>query len=512
MVSTLDHPHILRVFDAFDHGGPHDPAFYLICEVCNGGDLQQELGNSRSNLPVTRVARYIRQVLLAMNYCHCLAVPVIHRDLKPANVMKTNTGPDSDIKVIDFGLAILSKAGTDEKSKISGTPEFMAPEVWTGKYGHEADCWSIGMMLYYLLVAALPFKPHTNLDYRKLWNDFLLRFPASQGWSNRRLRSARDLIRQLLHRDPSSRMTAASALKSEFIKKHGKSKGFTGSSFATMKTSYNTFTRAPKFVEGLKTYGEMPRILRIVLLLSACRMDAAQFSKVRQMFDSIDQDHDGFISGSDMQQFLSGWTFRMGRMAQALKGFSGGSGAPSSADTGTMLRLADLDEDGAIGYTEFLVVWLYANQNKSDSCLRQAFKSLQAPDGLVSRKEVQQALCSKQMQELGGVQQMAADIASIFPAKERMTFERFAECLQQQEDLGPDGDIEFASRPVGEQAESSSFCGLWQLTGSPLKLNWTRLSGEDAYEEDDSDLDVASHNQCSVFCCCPESDRTFVTH
>ncbi|CAL1164035.1 unnamed protein product, partial [Cladocopium goreaui] len=47
VLKALDHPHILRIFDHFEHGGPHDPAFYVICENLSGGDLQQEVSRSR---------------------------------------------------------------------------------------------------------------------------------------------------------------------------------------------------------------------------------------------------------------------------------------------------------------------------------------------------------------------------------------------------------------------------------------------------------------------------------
>ena len=82
----------------------------MICEACSGGDLQQEIGRSRCGLPVAQVARYVRQVLLAVTYCHSLVIPVLHRDIKPANVMKIRQGAGADVKLIDFGLATFSKA------------------------------------------------------------------------------------------------------------------------------------------------------------------------------------------------------------------------------------------------------------------------------------------------------------------------------------------------------------------------------------------------------------------
>eukprot|EP00913_Durusdinium_trenchii_P012162 g11423.t1 len=435
VLKALDHPHILRIFDHFEHGGPHDPAFYVICESCAGGDLQQEISQSRAGLPVSQVARYIRQVLLAVNYCHSLVIPVIHRDIKPANVMKIKPGPSSDVKLIDFGLATFSKE-SQGVARVGGTPEFMAPEVWSGVYG----AWGCSA---------------------RMWENFMLSFPSRQGWGSRSLRTARDLIRKLLMMRPKQRLSAGSALKSEFIKKYGRSSHFAGYASAAMGEMLRTelgggqnFNATPKLTHGLRTFSQVPRVMRVVLLLTASKMDVQELAKVRQVFDSIDCDHDGFISSNDMQDFLNGWMSRMGRLAHSLKSFSlpsaktqdriigvgrsvftlrvdGKNNAESDEwlrrvqDAKTLLKLADLDEDGSIGFSEFLVAWMYANQPSGESCLRQAFQTLSGPDG---------------------------------------------RCLQKHEDLGPSSSVQLALRLRHGQARGT----------------WATGDGE---EDNDSDLD-----------------------
>lgn len=477
VLKALDHPHILRIFDHFEHGGPHDPAFYVICENLSGGDLQQEVSRSRSGLPVAQVARYIRQVLLAVNYCHSLVIPVIHRDIKPANVMKIKPGSSSDVKLIDFGLATFSKEGQGA-SRIGGTPEFMAPEVWSGTYGRQCDCWSIGMMLYYLLVAHFPFQRCEPSRYPRMWPSFKLTFPSNQGWGSRNLRSARDLIRKLLTLEPRMRLSAGGALKSEFIKKYGRSSSFAGYASAAMgemMRGYQNFNATPKLTHGLRTFSQVPRVMRVVLLLTASKMDARELAKVRQVFDSIDCDHDGFISSNDMEDFLNGWMSRMGRLAHSLKSFS----LPNAKtqDAATLMRLADLDEDGSIGFSEFLVAWLYANQPSGENLLRQAFNTLASVDGKVSRQEVRNALGSKQMQHLD--EQLAEDIAAIFP-EERLNFQRFQECLQRHEDLGPNA-VQLTMR----------------LRDNKARATWATL-GQDG---DDSDLDERPERSFYGACC-----------
>ncbi|CAJ1340486.1 unnamed protein product [Effrenium voratum] len=109
---------------------------------------------------------------------------------------------------------------------------------------------------------------------------------------------------------------------------------------------------------------------------------------------------------------------------------------------------------------------------------RRAFKTLRGRDGRVSRAEVRNALCSRQMQELGCGHQLAEDIAAIFP-QERLTFERFQECLQQHEDLGAQGSLQLSVR----------------RGDAKLRATWTRNHDE----SDDSDLDKEERPPESVY-------------
>eukprot|EP00930_Biecheleria_cincta_P023344 TRINITY_DN16884_c0_g1_i1.p1 TRINITY_DN16884_c0_g1~~TRINITY_DN16884_c0_g1_i1.p1 ORF type:complete len:193 (-),score=21.61 TRINITY_DN16884_c0_g1_i1:163-741(-) len=96
------------------------------------------------------------QVFAAVCYIH--ANNVCHRDLKPANLLFLTKDelPCSTLKVCDFGLACAFTPGQDLR-EICGTPYFMSPQMYDGRYDNTADLWSCGVIMYLLLCGYPPF-------------------------------------------------------------------------------------------------------------------------------------------------------------------------------------------------------------------------------------------------------------------------------------------------------------------------------------------------------------------
>lgn len=148
---SLQHPNIVRFGDCFE-----DPDnVYMTLELCQSGSLMDMLRHRRRfTEPETRF--FLVQLIGACNYMH--THQVIHRDLKLGNLFLDE---DMNIKVGDFGLAALIESPGERKKTICGTPNYIAPEVlFDTANGHsfEVDTWSIGVILYTLVVGRPPFQ------------------------------------------------------------------------------------------------------------------------------------------------------------------------------------------------------------------------------------------------------------------------------------------------------------------------------------------------------------------
>lgn len=146
----LQHQSIVTIFDA---GEEHDLA-YIAMEFLKGQDLVAycKAGNL---LPVPQVVAIVARVADALAYAHRQSV--VHRDIKPANIMYC---ADTDtVKVTDFGIARITDSSKTRTGMVLGTPSFMSPEQLAGKkVDGRSDLYSLGVMLYQMLVGLLPFR------------------------------------------------------------------------------------------------------------------------------------------------------------------------------------------------------------------------------------------------------------------------------------------------------------------------------------------------------------------
>ncbi|WVQ80413.1 hypothetical protein IAT38_002518 [Cryptococcus sp. DSM 104549] len=192
----LTHPNVVRFDDCFED----DENVYMVLELCHNGSLM-DLLRRRKRYTEPEARYYLVQLIAACQYMH--QMNVIHRDLKLGNLFLDE---NMDVKVGDFGLAALIEKPGDRKKTICGTPNYIAPEVlFDTANGHsfEVDVWSVGVILYTLLIGKPPFQTKDVKAIYKRIRENRYEFPPDKEISS----SAQELIMSILNTNPEKRPT-----------------------------------------------------------------------------------------------------------------------------------------------------------------------------------------------------------------------------------------------------------------------------------------------------------------
>ncbi|XP_038162405.1 serine/threonine-protein kinase BRSK2-like isoform X5 [Cyprinodon tularosa] len=153
ILKLIEHPHVLKLYDVYEN----NKYLYLVLEHVSGGELFDYLVK-KGRLTPKEARKFFRQIISALDFCHNHSI--CHRDLKPENLLLDEK---NNIRIADFGMASL-QVGDSLLETSCGSPHYACPEVIRGERydGRRADVWSCGVILFALLVGALPFD-HDNL-------------------------------------------------------------------------------------------------------------------------------------------------------------------------------------------------------------------------------------------------------------------------------------------------------------------------------------------------------------
>ena len=156
IISGLNHPNILKAFEIFED----DLYYYIVMERPEKGDLFNYICN-KGRLTLDEATFIYYQIVNAVYYLQ--KQKIVHRDLKPENILLTE---DLIVKIGDFGLSKYYKSNNIRLSTVCGSPCYSAPEMLRGnKYKPwPIDIWGIGIILYCMVIGALPFEDEKEDD------------------------------------------------------------------------------------------------------------------------------------------------------------------------------------------------------------------------------------------------------------------------------------------------------------------------------------------------------------
>uniref|UniRef100_A0A669BD23 BR serine/threonine kinase 2 n=1 Tax=Oreochromis niloticus TaxID=8128 RepID=A0A669BD23_ORENI len=148
ILKLIEHPHVLKLHDVYEN----KKYLYLVLEHVSGGELFDYLVK-KGRLTPKEARKFFRQIISALDFCHSHSI--CHRDLKPENLLLDEK---NNIRIADFGMASL-QVGDSLLETSCGSSVCVSACVHQGeKYdGRKADAWSCGVILFALLVGALPF-------------------------------------------------------------------------------------------------------------------------------------------------------------------------------------------------------------------------------------------------------------------------------------------------------------------------------------------------------------------
>ncbi|XP_043498981.1 serine/threonine-protein kinase fused isoform X1 [Polistes fuscatus] len=198
----LHHPNIVQMLDSFET----ENEIVVVTEYADK-ELYQILGKA-GHLSEERAQVIACDLVSALYYLH--SNRVLHRDLKPQNVLLEANGV---AKLCDFGFARSMSTGTHVLTSIKGTPLYMAPELIQERpYDHNVDLWSLGCIVYELVVGWPPFQTTSILHLVRL-----IRFEAVK-WPDFISPNCKNFLQGLLQKDPSQRLTWPALLEHPFVK------------------------------------------------------------------------------------------------------------------------------------------------------------------------------------------------------------------------------------------------------------------------------------------------------
>ncbi|XP_010930818.1 calcium-dependent protein kinase 28 [Elaeis guineensis] len=345
-----EHANVVRIRGTYE-----DALFvHIVMELCAGGELFDRI-IQKGHFTERKAAQLIKTIVGVVEACHSLGV--MHRDLKPENFLFASADEDAVLKATDFGLSVFYKPG-ETFCDVVGSPYYVAPEVLRKYYGPEADVWSAGVILYILLSGVPPFWAETEAGIFRQILQGRLDF-ESEPWPGIS-DSAKDLIRNMINRDPKKRFTAHEVLCHPWI---------VDDKVAPDRPLDSAV------LSRLKQFSAMNKLKKMALRVIAENLSEEEIGGLKELFKMIDTDNSGTITFDELKDGLK-------RVGSDLM----------ESEIQALMHAADIDNSGTIDYGEFLAATVHMNKLEREENLISAFSFFDKDgSGYITIDELSQA-------------------------------------------------------------------------------------------------------------------------
>jgi len=274
---SMDHPHVARLTDVYES----EDQLNLVMECMEGGELFARVAEKK-RFSETDAGEASFQMLLAVNYIHTHGI--VHRDIKLENFLYEKKD-SNHLKLIDFGFSKIWDPNV--KMALScGTLSYVAPEVLEKSYTSKCDLWSLGVVIFILLVGYMPFsgtEAHQvemikagKCSYRK------------ESWA-KVSKEASEFVGKLLIVDAEKRLSAEQALAEDWIKKR-------------TQTSLDSVDQGT--LDSLATFAQASIFRRACMSVMAWSLTAEDRAQVRDAFIELDTNHTGTITLGEFKKVM----------------------------------------------------------------------------------------------------------------------------------------------------------------------------------------------------------------